>query len=410
MILILRVLLLLILISFHFTTMVSASSPLKAAFIRDNQLWIKNGQTEIQLTKDKYVHSPKWSYDGRFIAYIDGDEQGEKTDLFIYDTKEKENYQPYVKVETTNFKWSPIKNQLAYNSKGLLNVTKMKNGRPYGFKNVSLGVSDFEWFPNGREFIVSSQASLRPTGWGSIPLYKVPVDANLSEEKMKPFYTIQTKKQGFFAISADDFKWSFDGKWVSFLATPTASWSNDSNTLCVLSSEGKDFQVIGKMLWYQDWIKWAPSANKLAYISGEGRFFVKNKDTTIADIPTSKQQKEYTPKGYVDLDLEWFSPEQVIVARAKENKEWDEGPVPTMYTALYVINVKTEEQKQISFPKKNELDREPQIVDSKLTWFRKKLNDTKGNVWVKEGLSEQEHIWIKDVDSAPIFFTQNGKH
>lgn len=96
-----------------------------------------------------------------------------------------------------------------------------------------------------------------------------------------------------------------DGNWVSFLGIPTASWSNDSNTLCVLSSQGEKFQTVGKMLWYKDWFKWAPSTNQLAYISGEGRFFVENKKTTIADIPISKQQKEYTPKGYVDLGLEW---------------------------------------------------------------------------------------------------------
>lgn len=404
-----RIIIILIFISFQLSTMVSADAPLKAAFIRDNQLWIKNGSTEIQITKDKYVYSPKWSYDGHFIAYIDGDEQGKKSDLFIYDTKKKENYQPYVRVETTNFKWSPIKNQLAYNSQGLLNVTKMKNGRPQGFENVSLGVSDFEWFPNGKEFIVSSQSSLRPTGWGPIPLYKIPVDANLATDKMKHFYTIQTKEPDLFAISAEYFKWSFDGNWVSFLAIPTASLANDSNTLCVLSSQGKQFQIVGKMLWYRDWMKWAPSANQLAYISGEGRFFVENKKTTIADIPIFKQQKEYTPIGYVDLDLEWFSQDKVIVARAKENKAWDEGPVPIMFTALYAINLKTEDQKQITFPKKDELDEDPQVIDSKITWFRKKSNHIKGDVWMKEGINSKEHVWIKDVDSAPIFFTGNGK-
>lgn len=66
------------------------------------------------------------------------------------------------------------------------------------------------------------------------------------------------------------------------------------------------------------------TANQLAYISGEGRFFVENKKMTISEMPTSKQQKEYTPKGFVDLDLEWFSKDLVIVARAKENKEWKE--------------------------------------------------------------------------------------
>jgi hypothetical protein len=222
---------------------------------------------------------------------------------------------------------------------------------------------------------------------------------------MKLFYTIQTKEPDLFAISADYFKWSFDGKWVSFLATPTASWSNDSNTLCVLSSKGERFQVVGKMLWYQDWIKWAPSANQLAYISGEGRFFVENKKTTIADIPISKQQKEYTPEGYVDLDLEWFSKYLVIVARAKENKEWKEGPVPTMFTALYAINIRTEDQKQITFPKTNERDEDPQVVGSTLTWYRKKAKDYQGDVWVKDGLSGKEHIWIKNVASAPTFYT-----
>ena len=385
--------------------MVSAEGPLTAAFIRDHQLWIKKGNKDIQLTKNRYVYSQKWSHDGRFIAYIDGDEKGEKSNLFIYDTKEKDNYQPYVRVVTSDFKWSPINNQLAYNDQGILNVTKLKNGRPQGFENVSLGVSDFEWFPNGKEFIVSSQSSLRPTGWGPIPLYRIPVNANLAKEKMKRFYTVQTKEPELFGISADYFKWSFDGKWVSFLVTPTASWAMDSNTLCVISSTGEYFQAVGKMLGFKNWIKWAPSANQLAYISGEGRFFVENKNTMVADMPTAKQQKEFTPKGYVDLDLEWFSPEKVIVARTKENKKWKEGPMPTMLTSLYAINIKTEDQRQISFPKKDELDEGPQVVGSQLTWFRKKAKDYRGNVWVKDGLSGLEKIWLKNVDSAPVFFT-----
>jgi hypothetical protein len=402
-----RVLLLLFFLCFHLSTMVRAEDPLTAAFIRDHQLWLKKGDHEIQLTKGQYVYSPKWSYDGRFIAYIDGDELGKKSDLFIYDTKEKESYQPYVTIQTSDFKWSPIKNQLAYNSGGVLNVTKVKNGRPHGFENVSLGVSDFEWFPNGKEFIASSQSNLLPTGWGPVPLFRIPVDANLYPDKIKPFYTIQTNTSDLFAISADYFKWSFDGKWVSFLATPTASWSNDSNTLCVLSSQGEQFQAVGKMLGNKAWMKWAPSANQLAYISGEGRFFVENKNSKIAEMPSSTQQKEYTPKGYVDLDLEWFSPDTVIVARAKENKEWKEGPVPTMFTALYSINTKSEEQEKVSIPKKNELDVDPQVVGTHLTWFRQKEKEMKGEVWIKDALNGQEYKWLKNVDSAPIFINKH---
>jgi len=223
---------------------------------------------------------------------------------------------------------------------------------------------------------------------------------------MKHFHTIKTNTKDLFAISADDFKWSFDGKWVSFLATPTASWSNDSNTLCVISSKGDDFQAVGKMLWYKDWMKWAPSADQLAFISGEGRFFVENKKTTIADMPVINQQKQYTPKGYVDLDLAWFSPNEIIVARAIENKEWDEGPVPTMFTSLYVIDIKSEDQTQITFPHDGDLDIDPQIVGDYLTWFRKASGKNKGDVYMKDGLKGKERIFLKDVDEAPVFFYQ----
>ena len=110
---------------------------------------------------------------------------------------------------------------------------------------------------------------------------------------------------------------------------------------------------------------------------------------------TAKQQKEYTPIGYVDLDLEWLSPNKVVVARAKENKAWKEGPVPTMFTTLYTINIKTEEQRQISFPKQNERDEDPQVIGPYLTWLRKKTNVYKGDVWMKDSFHSQEYIWLK---------------
>lgn len=394
----------LIVCSLIFSPIVSAEVPLKAAFIRDHQLWMIEGDVEHKLTTGRHVFSPKWSHDGRFIAYLDGDENGETTYLYVYDTKQKESYQPYETIETGNFQWSPVSNQIAYNTGGVLNVTKTVNGRPKGFQNVSLGVSDFVWFPNGKEFIVSTQSTLLPTGWGPIHLFKVPVAAKLDANKITPFYTIQTNTSDLFAINASYFKWSVDHKWVSFLAIPTASLANDSNTLCVLSFKGNQFQSVGKMLWYQDWIKWAPSENKLAYISGEGRFLVKDKKTTIADIPISNQQKEYTPKEYVDLDLDWLSQDEVIVARAKENKEWNEGPVPTMVSSLYVINIKSGEQKQITFPKNNEVDRQPQVIGPYITWYRK---GNRGDVWMKRGINGRADLWLKDLDEAPVFFANS---
>ncbi|WP_456276849.1 TolB family protein [Bacillus sp. AK128] len=385
------------------TSIVSAEVPLKAAFIRNGQLWMVEGNQETQLTEGRHIFRPKWSHDGRFIAYLDGDENFETTYLHVYDTINKESYQPYETIETRNFEWSPVANQIAYNAGGVLNVTKTKNGRPEGFQNVSLGTGDFTWFPNGKEFIVSTQASIRPTGWGPVHLYKVPADANLDGSKVKPFYTIQTNETDLFAIDAAFFKWSSNQNWVSFLAIPTASWSTDSNTLCVLSKEGTHFQPIGKMLINEDWFKWSSFENKLAYISGEGRFYVEDKKTKIADIPISKQQKEYTPKGFVDLDLEWFSRDEMIVARAEEKKNWDEGPVPTMHTSLHLINLKSGDQTQLTFPNTDEMDRDPLVVDSYITWYRSHSQGL-GDVWIKYGLNAKPKIWLKDIESGPVFF------
>lgn len=399
-----RIFLLLLFMGFSFSIDASAVAPLKATFIRDHQLWLKEGGKETQLTKGTYAYNPQWSKDGQFIAYTAGDKNGDNTNLFIYDLEKKKSYLPYISIQTSDYKWSPTSNQLAYNSGGVLNVTKTKNGRPHGFENVALGVSDFEWFPNGKEFIVSSTSNLLPTGWEPVRLFKVPVDANLDTNKIKPFYTVQTNTSDLFAIDAEYFKWSSDGKWVSFLLTPTASWSNDSNTLSVLSSTGENFQVIGKMLGNERWIKWSPTKNQLAFISGEGRFYVENKNAAVIDIPLANKPKEYTPKGYVDLDLEWLNPDEIIVARAKENKKWQEGPVPTMFTVLYTINIQTGEQKQLTFPKNNQIDISPQVVGSTITWFRTTGMWDKGDVWAKDSINGPEHLWLKNVDFAPTFY------
>lgn len=115
-----RVLLLILFISFSFSIGASAEGPLKAAFIRDHQLWIKEGDKELQLTTGQYVSSPKWSKDGQFIAYLAGKEEGGKTNLYIYDVKKKESYKPYPIIEANEIKWSPTSNQLAYNSRIIL--------------------------------------------------------------------------------------------------------------------------------------------------------------------------------------------------------------------------------------------------------------------------------------------------
>lgn len=47
---------------------------------------------------------------------------------------------------------------------------------------------------------------------------------------------------------------------------------------------------------------------------------------------------------------------------------------------------------------------DPQVVSSYLTLFRRNAEDFQGDILVKDGISGQEYLWIKNVDSAPVFY------
>ncbi|MEC1720050.1 hypothetical protein P9265_22685 [Schinkia azotoformans] len=68
-----KILLLMTLFMLQFISVTNAEVPLKATFVRDHQLWMKEGDQVIQLTKDKYVYSPQWSYSvSGFEWYLNG--------------------------------------------------------------------------------------------------------------------------------------------------------------------------------------------------------------------------------------------------------------------------------------------------------------------------------------------------
>lgn len=75
-----------------------------------------------------------------------------------------------------------------------------------------------------------------------------------------------------------------------------------------------------------------------------------------------------------------------------------------MFTSLYRIDLISGNQKQITFPKENELDVDPQVVDSSLIWVRKQDKMGKGDVWIKQNKKKEAKIWIEDVDFSPVLF------
>ena len=96
-------------------TVVSAKpiENLKAAFIRNNDLWIKNGEREIKITNAAYIRYPKWSFDGSWVAYLKRSKDREGMDLWLYHLNSNHHYRVKENV-SNNFQWAPNENLIGF--------------------------------------------------------------------------------------------------------------------------------------------------------------------------------------------------------------------------------------------------------------------------------------------------------
>ncbi|HDR7702626.1 TPA: PD40 domain-containing protein [Bacillus thuringiensis] len=367
------------------------NNSVKVAFIRHHNLWIKVDGKEKQLTKGENITGPKWSHDGEWLAYVKGEKQNV---LELYRLKDGKKVTPFHS-EASNYQWSPTENIIAFIFTGTLNTFDVEK-KNADFENVSAGVGDYAWYPDGKNFLVSSEAHLLPTGWTGAQLYEVQKDAHMNPHKMKHLYALPNEHDDFLALVASGFKWSPDQKWISFLAVPTASWSADSNTLCLVRADGSRFEIVDQMLLNTEWFKWAPSKNILAYIEGSGRVALENKHLKIKELPVLQQQT-FTPKGYVDWDFTWKNNNVIIVSRAKEGG-FETLPEKRPFPSLYEINSTSDKQYQITKSSNKQGDYHPIFMkkSNQLIWIRS--DRKKADIWIAHSDGKHEKKWIENVD------------
>lgn len=373
------------------------NNSVKVTFIRHHNLWIKVDGKEKQLTKGENITGPKWSHDGEWLAYVKGEKQNI---LELYRLKDGKKVTPFHS-EASNYQWSPTENIIAFIFTGTLNTFDVEK-KNADFENVSAGVGDYAWYPDGKNFLVSSEAHLLPTGWTGAQLYEVQKDAHMNPHKMKHLYALPNEHDDFLALVASGFKWSPDQKWISFLAVPTASWSADSNTLCLVRADGSRFEIVDQMLLNTEWFKWAPSKNILAYIEGSGRVALENKHLKIKELP-ALQQQTFTPKGYVDWDFTWKNDNVIIVSRAKEGG-FETLPEKRPFPSLYEINSTSDKQYQITKSSNKQGDYHPIFMkkSNQLIWIRS--DRKKANIWIAHSDGKHEKKWIENVDIPEWYY------
>ncbi|WP_342543543.1 TolB domain-containing protein [Paenisporosarcina sp. FSL H8-0542] len=384
-------------------------STVKVAYIKDGFLWINDKGLDKKVTdqKSNYPYPPQWSFDGKMLLYQKevratiNESQGTENELWVYDLQTKKHRKIFY--DGHDPKWSPTENIVAFQSGGVLNISDLTS-----FYNIALGVDAYEWQPNGKGFIASSSASLRPDGWTHPILYTISLKGgyqNISDltKHVKKFLVIpkELKKNDVKipSINAQSFAYSPNNKWISFIVSPTASFSMDSDMLCVISAEGKEFTVLDEViLEFQS--KWSFKDSLLGYIAGGGRivFGFKDKDLKVTELP-AYHTLTLTPKNYADMGFTWVNDRSLIVSRVKET-DWSNDPKKRPKPTLYFVTLDSQKQIQITMPSKDQGDYNPQFLPliNKITWVRQiDIASTKGDLWVAEPNGENAQIWIQDI-------------
>ncbi|MBE1443372.1 translocation protein TolB [Paenibacillus sp. OAS669] len=384
----------------------SPETPVKAAFIRGGNLWVKEGDTEKQLTRDGGASHPRWSYDGQWIAYMKASGE-QNNEIWVYHINTGRHEQAYGG-RGSNLQWSPTSNILAFQDELILNITDAEKVTGNRFDNVALGVNNYSWLPDGTGFLASSTAARLPDGWTRPILYKIPVDAKLDEKKIKPFFTIPSQlTQGnvtVLSIGTTLFKWSYDRKWIAFVVHPTASWSADSDMLCLLSSNGKTFLPLDEMLANTGWFQWAPVKTRLAYIQGGGRMALENKHLKIKELP-ALHSPTLTPEGFADGNFAWLNEDTIVVSRATESK-WSTDPAARPVPVLVRLMLQSAVQRPITAPPAGFGDYSPAYIPAanKLGWVRSDRN--LASVMLGQPDGSGAITWISSIDLGSNYYEQ----
>ncbi|QQE79956.1 hypothetical protein [Alicyclobacillus sp. SO9] len=387
----------------------------KIAFVRQGQLWLRDENGERRVLQLGILSSPKWSPDGHFVA-VTGKSKGPhgKQD-FVYlqvvnaATGHTQMVTRYLFPDTITFKWGPKGHQLAFAHKGVLSSVNVAPRS--SVHRVAAGIQSFAWAPNGLGFIISAPAHVLPDGWTRAKVYQVSVGEKPSKSAANHdptlLFTLPKTVPGtdrsMLITGLTSMKWSYDGKWVAFIAHPTAAWSKDENRLCVLSKDGKKFIVVGTMLQKSEWFRWSPGADTLAYIRGNHHDISHGKKLNIAAAPLFKS-RNLAPIGAVDNGLTWIDPKHIIVSRRQESLP-SKSPVQlesSMFPSLYNIDVERPTvQNRITAPSQGVGDYSPVAQGwQKVVWVRSPNESSKGEIFVGKADGTAAQLWLEDVNAG----------
>ena len=254
--------------------------------------WNKSGAWEIWLVplnggKPKKItggaeskHAPRFSPDGKKLAYLQDTDGDENFDVFIYDlaggqTRNAMPDTPDALYE--NYSWSPDSRHIALNTNrgGRFAIHALDTGTGELRRVSHHDYSDIEpaWSPDGKWIAFAAMTMGQDKN-----IFIVPADGGEAREV--------ADESG--PLDANSPRWSPDSRRLAFTATPRGH-----DDVGVFDLESGAIQWIGAEKWDEGYAEWGPDGGRLAYtVNREGNFVI-----VVADVQTGRRRTFAVEEG-----------------------------------------------------------------------------------------------------------------
>ena len=235
-------------------------------------------------------YSPRWSPDGKHIAFLTDLDGSENFDIYLVPQEggESVGLVEWPSAVERFIQWSPDGMQIAFESNKEGNfdvwVVSPSGGDPRRLTDLETTYKVPEWSPDGRQIAFTGRGT---DALADLHVFAVPVEGGEARQIIRV-------EEGSLDRSPS---WSPDGKWIAF--TSDAFGKDDIGLYSVESGETKwimdpRWEVIspGPMFGTSN-VAWSPDGTKLAYPLNRAG----NVDLVVRDVETGSEAVFDTPKG-----------------------------------------------------------------------------------------------------------------
>jgi Tol biopolymer transport system component len=292
----------------------------KLAFVSDGDIWVldvDSGQ-ERQLTTDGGNREPRWSPDGRWLAFA----KGEAGAIWVM-REDGSDASLVAESGRAGFTWAPTDNRLTYaTGEGVLWLVDVESGEQEEFSLPDWEISRFAWLPDGNALVLELWER-QEVATPSLPstlhqgLWRVNTDGTGLVE-LYSAWDQQTLTEVDLGLLSPDGGWLT--LWEGFVS---ASLRADGLPLRIMPASGGEPQEIASAtLLRPGFVAWSPQGDRLAIVEGGGRQTWVNKQIVVMQ-PDGSDRRLLSDASRADLFPAWSPDGQRIAFTSGEGNQFE---------------------------------------------------------------------------------------